>query len=66
MKVNWKQFFLYHIRWQSGIFLLWPTLEICSRLRLSNLETTLIFQFIGACVYYFIDKFIFNLKKKKV
>ncbi len=57
-----KQYFLYLTRWQLSS----PILFLCISLlhELSAIWQTIIANLIGGCLFYFIDKYIFNITKK--
>lgn len=62
---NWKTIAAYHFKWQIGFVILWPSLELCHNvLQLSTLPALVVSNFIGALLFYPIDLFIFNKKKK--
>ncbi len=62
---NWKTIGLYHFKWQVGIIIIWPSLELChSILKLETLPALLLSNFIGALLFYPIDLLIFNNKQK--
>jgi len=64
-KFNLKQFIVYHIRWQSGFIVSFPVMYICQQYyHMSLFWSVFSFQFVGACLFYFIDKLIFSEKKK--
>ena len=59
-----KKFLTYHAKWQLGIIVSWPCMYLFSDiLGWSNLATVIGFQFVGAIIYYPIDKFIFKKMK---
>ncbi|MBK6447216.1 MAG: hypothetical protein IPO49_12270 [Bacteroidetes bacterium] len=62
--MSWKQYFQYHLKWQSGFFITWPVLMVCTNyLHFPLWLSTIVFQFIGAIVFWFIDKRIFRQQK---
>jgi len=64
-KVDWKKYGLYHLRWQSGFVLNFIIFFICiDLLGLSIWLSVIIFQFFGALIYWYVDKYIFNKLKK--
>ena len=61
-----KKYLTYHAKWQLGIIVSWPCMYLFSDiLGWSNLATVIGFQFVGALVFWPIDKFIFNMKRSK-
>jgi len=67
--MSWKDFkpyFIYHVRWQLGWFIFTPTLYIFINYFKLPLWSSMIFaQFIGACIFWFVDKNIFKNKQSK-
>jgi len=62
----WKQYIQYHLKWQSGFFITWPVLMICTNyFHLPLWTSTIIFQFVGAIVFWYVDKWIFRQKNNK-
>jgi hypothetical protein len=60
-----KTWIKYHIRWQSGFLISFPTMWLFSEMWNWPLWASIIgFQFIGALVYYPIDNKIFSTKTK--
>ena len=56
-----KKYLTYHAKWQLGIIVSWPCMYLFSDiLGWSNLATVIGFQFVGAIVFWPIDKFIFK------
>lgn len=51
-----KKFILYLIRWQLSTPILWLVVKQLG----SSLSSTIIANFIGGCVFYWIDRFIFT------
>ena len=52
-----KKFILYLIRWQLSS----PILYIClQKLQLGNFWNTIIANLIGGCIFFWVDKYIFN------
>lgn len=52
-----KKFILYLLRWQLSS----PILYLClNNLSFGNFANTIIANLIGGCIFYWIDKFIFN------
>lgn len=59
-----KKYLIYHLRWQSGFIISIPCMYFFKDyLELPSWLVVLIFQFIGALIFYPIDKYIFNKKK---
>jgi len=60
-KFNWKKYGIYHLRWQSGFLLNFLIFYICiNLLQYPTWLAVIIFQFFGAVIYWYIDKYIFN------
>lgn len=56
-----KTFILYLIRWQMSS----PILYVCLQfLNLGTLLNTIIANLIGGCIFFFVDKWIFNKGEK--
>jgi hypothetical protein len=51
-----KKFILYLGRWQLSTLTLWPVLEWLG----AGLWQTIIANFIGGCIFFFVDRFIFT------
>lgn len=61
MNNNWVKYIKYHLRWQSGILFTWPVMYLLKDvLHCSDVITIVAFQFVGAVIYWFIDKSIFK------
>lgn len=59
--MNWKRIIKYHARWQSGFVVSFPVVYICQeKLGMPLWASILLFQFVGALIYYNIDHFIFK------
>ena len=59
-----KKYLTYHAKWQLGIIVSWPCMYLfLDILGWSNLATVIGFQFVGAIIFYPIDKFIFKKMK---
>ncbi len=55
-----KKFFMYSLRWQMST----PILAACIYyLPFDDFNKTMIANFIGACIFYHVDKLIFRKKK---
>ena len=62
-KFNWN-YLKYHLRWQSGIIFSWPVMYLLKDvLHYNDVVTIFAFQFIGATIYWYIDKWIFKKKE---
>lgn len=60
MKERYK-FILYLMRWQLST----PILALCLKfLNFSTLINTIIANLIGGCIFFWVDKYIFNKEKK--
>jgi hypothetical protein len=58
---KYKPILLYFLKWQAGSIILLPTMWFLKDyLGWGNLETTITFNFIGATIFYQIDKIIFR------
>lgn len=58
-----RKFLVYFIRWQSGFFVMMPSMFYFHEyLHLKLWLSLIISQAIGACIYFFIDKAIFSLE----
>lgn len=61
MKTNYKKFILYLLRWQLSS----PILYLCLKfLNLGTFWNTILSNLIGGCIFYFVDKAIFNKESK--
>ena len=58
MKINYKQYALYLVRWQMST----PILAVCIMLLKSvgSLTSTIIANLIGGLIFFWVDKFIFT------
>lgn len=62
---KYKTYILYHLKWQIGILVSWPCMWLFKDvLGWSNFWTIIAFQFVGALIFWNIDKFIFNHGKQ--
>ena len=64
-----KRFALYALRWQLSTPILAPVIIYCNGVFSTNANTnfwiaTFIANFIGACIFFWVDKFIFRPKLK--
>jgi len=61
-----KQFFVYHIRWQSGIIVYYPAMQFALHVLNFPFFAALLFSNIcGGCVFFFVDRVIFGINNKK-
>jgi hypothetical protein len=61
-----KQYLTYHLKWQLGIIVSLPCMYLFQDVFHWPYWATIVgFQFVGALVFWPIDKFIFNMKKSK-
>ena len=62
---KYEQYVLYHLKWQVGIVVSLPCMYILHDiLGWSNFATIVGFQFIGALIFWNIDKYIFSNANK--
>ena len=65
-KFDWKKYGIYHLRWQSGFLLNFGIFFVCiNLLAFPTWLAVIIFQFVGAIIYWYVDKYIFNKIGKK-
>jgi len=58
---SWKKYVMYHFKWQMGAIVTIPLMYILlDYLHINYWVSVLIFQFVGALVFYPVDKFIFK------
>ena len=58
---KYKQYIMYHLKWQIGIVVSLPCMYILHDvLHWNNFSTIVGFQFIGALLFWNVDKFIFK------
>ena len=55
------RYLLYHLRWQLSTPILWYVVDTLG----SGVYQTVIANVIGACIFYFVDKYIFCRKELK-
>jgi hypothetical protein len=61
---NLKQYILYHIKWQTGVVVSWPCMYLMHDIwGWNNFWTIIGFQFVGALIFWNIDKLIFKHDK---
>jgi hypothetical protein len=61
---NLKTYLLYHLKWQVGIIVSWPCMYLLhDMLGWNNFCSIVGFQFIGALLFWNIDKLIFKYVK---
>jgi hypothetical protein len=62
---KYKTYLIYHLKWQLGILVSWPCMWLLKDvLGWSNFWTIIGFQFIGALIFWNIDKHIFKHDKQ--
>ena len=60
---NFKLYLIYHLKWQIGIVVSWPCMWLLHDVfGWNNFYTIIGFQFIGACIFWNVDKLIFRNK----
>ncbi len=57
--LKYKKYILYHLRWQSGFFVFYPVFRLLDG-RVSYVAEIILSQFIGAVIFWWIDKYIFR------
>jgi hypothetical protein len=62
-KIFYHRYIIYHLRWQISAFVMMIPMICLEKLGLPLWENLMIGQFIGACVFYVIDKKIFSIKE---
>lgn len=61
---NLKRYLIYHAKWQLGIVVSWPCMWLMHDVwGWSNFWTIIGFQFVGALIFWNIDKLIFKNDK---
>lgn len=55
-----KRFFLYVLRWEASTIILAPCIYFLNQY--GSIVSAIVGNFIGACVFYKLDKFIFKKK----
>ena len=55
-----KQYLLYHLRWQISGIIMYPVLGILQSFGLPLWFGVVMAQFVGALIFWFIDKWIFK------
>ncbi len=56
-----KKYLLYHLRWQSGFVICTPLLYLfIDNWHWPIWVSTIVMQFVGGCIYWYADKFIFR------
>jgi putative flippase GtrA len=64
-KFNWKQYGVYHLKWQMGIVITWPLMYLfIDILHWNYLCSMIAFQLVGAVVFYPIDRWILSKKEQ--
>jgi len=62
---NFKRYIIYHIKWQAGVVISWPCMWLMHDIwGWSNFWTIIGFQFVGALIFWNIDKLIFKNDKQ--
>jgi hypothetical protein len=62
-KSTLKQFLLYHLRWQSGFVVVYPTTNFLMHQGLPLWLSIIFSSMVGATVFFFVDMKIFARKK---
>ena len=58
---KYKQYIFYHLKWQLGIIVSLPCMWLFHDVfQWNNFETVVAFQFVGAVIFWKIDKLIFK------
>ena len=58
---NFKRYIIYHIKWQVGVVISWPCMWLMHDIwGWSNFWTRIGFQFVGALIFWNVDKLIFK------
>lgn len=63
MKINYKQYGFYLFRWQMSTPILWGVLYAFSTM--DKLVSTVLANFIGGLIFFWVDRFIFTSKMLK-
>ena len=59
-----KTFLIYILKWQAGIIVTVPCMYVFKDLlQFNNITTTILFQLIGAIIFFKLDKYIFQKVK---
>jgi hypothetical protein len=59
--VNWKKYGIYHARWQlSTVVMSAPLYVLTDVVGLMSVVALPIVQFLGACVFWYVDGWIFD------
>jgi len=53
-------YIIYHLRWQGSIVCLWPVMYLLEHLINSIAIKLILANFIGACIFWFVDRLIFS------
>lgn len=62
--MDWTQYGIYHARWQlSTVVMTAPMYVLTEVFSLVSIVALPIVQFIGACVFWYIDRWIFDDEK---
>lgn len=62
-KATLKQFLLYHLRWQSGFVVVYPTTNFLLEHSIPLWLAIVLSSMVGATVFFFVDMKIFSKKK---
>ena len=58
---NFKRYIIYHVKWQVGVVISWPCMWLMHDIwGWSNFWTIIGFQFVGALIFWNVDKLIFK------
>ena len=60
-----KKFMYYAIRWQLSTPILWACIKYLKILTSNELVLTIIANFIGSCIFFWVDKYIFVVNYRK-
>jgi len=55
-----KRYLIYHLRWQISAWVMLPIMSILEKKGLPLWINLMIGQAFGACIFYFVDKWIFR------
>ena len=59
-----KKFILYALRWQLSTPVMAPVVAYCMSLNWGYIAALAVANFVGACIFFWVDKFIFGSKIK--
>jgi len=60
--MNWRKYAIYHGRWQLSTLVMAVPITVLSA-TLPPVVALAVSQFLGACVFWYVDKWIFNEDK---